>query len=228
MQSATPSRVRRTSVDLVFDHLFQEINSLNLLPGTKISEAEIASQFDVSRQPVRDAFSRLENLELVVIRPQRATEVRRFSSQAITKSRFIRASIESEVLRRAAAAKNSDGLAELEKCLEVQRTIVEKEDFDAFAEQDYAFHRALCRAAGVEFAFEVISEEKGKVDRLCVLSHSGSVDRLTELLQDHEDITSHLKAGNGDKAVDAGMLHLSRLDGTIEKILHDHPDYFDS
>ena len=90
MQSVSQSRVRRTSVDLVFDHLYQEINLMKLRPGAKISEAEIAGQFNVSRQPVRDAFSRLENLERVVIRPQRATEVRRFSAKAIKKSRFIR------------------------------------------------------------------------------------------------------------------------------------------
>ena len=73
MELAKQFQTRRTSVDLVFEHLYQGINSLNLLPGTKISEADIAARFDVSRQPVRHAFSRLEILELVVIRPQKAT-----------------------------------------------------------------------------------------------------------------------------------------------------------
>ncbi|MGB5556853.1 MAG: GntR family transcriptional regulator, partial [Paracoccaceae bacterium] len=53
-------RDRRTSVDVVFDYLYEEIADLRLRPGDKISEAEIAAQFDISRQPVRDAFSRLD------------------------------------------------------------------------------------------------------------------------------------------------------------------------
>ena len=53
-------------------------------------------------------------------------------------------------------------------------------------------------------------------------------DRLSELVSDHDEIGKQIKAGNGQKAVDAGMLHLSRLDGTIEKILNDHPEYFES
>ena len=187
MQSLKQPSARRTSVDLVFEHLYQEISLLNLLPGTKISEADIAARFGVSRQPVRDAFSRLEMLELVVIRPQKATEVRGFSKQAIDKARFIRASVESEVLRRAASLCDASGAKVLEECLEQQRKVVDEESFDAFSEQDYLFHKTLCRIAGVDFAFEVISSEKAKVDRLCVLSHNN--DRLSELLQDHKDLS---------------------------------------
>jgi len=88
-------------------------------------------------------------------------------------------------------------------------------------------HKALCEIADVDFAFEVISSEKAKVDRLCVLSHNEG-DRLSELLQDHKDIAENIIEGNKEKAVTAGMRHLSRLDATIEKILLDHPDYFES
>jgi len=227
MESARKFQTRRTSVDLVFDHLYQEISSLNLLPGTKISEADIASRFGVSRQPVRDAFSRLDLLELVVIRPQKATEVRGFSIKAIDKARFIRSSVEAEVLRRAATLCDKGGAKSLETCLEEQRKTVGSEDFDEFSEQDYLFHKTLCEIAGVDFAFEVISGEKAKVDRLCVLSHSKG-DRLTELLQDHQNIASHVIKGNSEKAVSAGMLHLSRLDATIKNILLDHPEYFEN
>ena len=59
MTSAARTRERRTSVDVVFDTLHNAIVTLEMLPGDKISEAEIAAQFSVSRQPVRDAFSRL-------------------------------------------------------------------------------------------------------------------------------------------------------------------------
>ena len=93
---------RRTSVDEIFEELHEQIVTLQLKPGDRISEAEIATRFSVSRQPVRDAFSRLVNLDLLLIRPQRATEVKRFSMRQIEKSRFIRSAIETEVLRRAA------------------------------------------------------------------------------------------------------------------------------
>lgn len=226
MPNMTQVRDRRTSVDVVFDHLYEEIATLQLRPGDKISEAEIASQFGVSRQPVRDAFSRLENLDLLLIRPQRATEVKRFSLREIEKSRFVRAAIEAEVLRRAAAACDPLGAAKLEANLLQQKAVVDANDHEAFTGLDYQFHQTLCDIANVDFAFEVIKLEKANVDRLCMLSLSKE-NRMSQLLEDHRAITACIKAKDAQGAVNAGLMHLSRLDATIADISSANADYFD-
>lgn len=226
MEHTVNIRDRRTSVEIVFDTLYEEIATVQLLPGDKISEAEIAARFGVSRQPVRDAFSRLENLDLLLIRPQKATEVRRFSTRAITKSRFIRAAVEAEVLRRAAEQCDKDGEKRLLKSVADQKDIVEKQKFEAFGKLDYEFHQALCDIAKVSFAFEIISAEKANVDRLCMLSLSKE-DRMPQLLDDHEKIAKAVISGDAEAAVSFGMIHLSRLDATIETISVLNPDYFE-
>jgi DNA-binding GntR family transcriptional regulator len=225
MPTAARTRDRRTSVDVVFDHLHKSIVTLELLPGDKISEAEIAAQFGVSRQPVRDAFSRLENLDLLLIRPQKATEVKRFSLHEITKSRFVRSCVEAEVLRRAATNASPATGTLLDASIAQQGVAVEEGDYGAFSQLDYEFHKALCKIARVDFAFEIISFEKANVDRLCMLSLSKE-DRMEELLIDHQKIAEHIKAGDADAAVEAGMVHLSRLDATIDAIFKGNPDYF--
>jgi DNA-binding GntR family transcriptional regulator len=227
MPSTARARGRRTSVDVVFDHLQHAIVTLQLRPGDKISEAEIASQFGVSRQPVRDAFSRLENLDLLLIQPQKATEVKRFSLHEITKSRFVRASVEAEVLRRAAReATIADG-ALLGAALAQQAQLVPGGKYEQFGKLDHEFHETLCKIAKVAFAFEVISFEKARVDRLCILSLSKE-DRMENLLKDHRTIADCITAGDGEAAVQAGLRHLSRLDATIEAIFRDNPDYFET
>lgn len=223
----TPVRAeRRTSVDDVFDALHQQISTLDLKPGDRISEAEIAAQFGVSRQPVRDAFSRLANLGLLLIRPQRSTEVRRFSMRDITKARFIRAAIETEVLRRAAARCDAAGEAELRAALMRQEATVELSDVEAFGRLDYEFHGSLCQIAGVDYAFDVILEEKAKVDRLCMLGREKE-QRMPELVKDHRAIADAVIAHDADAAVSAGMKHLSRLDETIRRITATNANYFD-
>lgn len=226
MSNITHVRDRRTSVDMVYDHLYGEIAALRLRPGDKISEAEIAAQFNVSRQPVRDAFSRLENLDLLLIRPQRATEVKRFSWREITKSRFVRSSVEAEVLRRAATECDAVGAAQLDACLIQQAAIVDAGDYEKFGVLDYQFHQTLCEIAKVDFAFEVIKQEKANVDRLCMLSLAKE-NRMGLLLEDHKAIAECIKNHDGEGAVAAGMVHLSRLDATIEAISSAHADYFD-
>lgn len=54
MALATALTERRTAVDDVYEHLHEQIATLKLKPGDRISEAEIAAQFAISRQPVRD------------------------------------------------------------------------------------------------------------------------------------------------------------------------------
>ncbi|WP_417721860.1 GntR family transcriptional regulator [Salipiger sp.] len=217
---------RRTGVDLVTNHLYDEIVSLRLLPGTKISEAEIAARFGVSRQPVRDAFTRLANLDLLLIRPQKATEVRRFSIKAIEKARFVRAAVEAEVLRRAARQCDAAGAKALDAALDRQRAVLKKSDYDAFGVLDYEFHKLLCGIAGVDFAFDVIQTEKAKVDRLCTLGLSKE-DRMPQLIDDHALIAKQVTDGNPEEAVAAGMLHLSRLDSTIASIRERNDAYFE-
>ncbi len=218
---------RRTGVDVVTDHLYEEIISLKLLPGTKISEAEIAARFGVSRQPVRDAFTRLANMDLLVIRPQKATEIKRFSTRSIEKSRFIRAAVEAEVLRRAAARCDAKDAAALEAALAEQRAALENCDYDSFASMDYNFHKLLCDISGADFAFDVIRAEKSKVDRLCMLGLEKE-NRMPLLIEDHVTIARHVIAGEPEEAVAAGKLHLSRLDSTIERIREQNAAYFES
>jgi DNA-binding GntR family transcriptional regulator len=217
---------RRTNVDSVFDYLYEEIVSMRLLPGAKLSEAEIAKLFDISRQPVRDAFSRLENLDLLLIRPQKATEVKRFSSTAITTARFVRAAVEAEVLRRAARLCTQEGTELLETRLVEQRIAVKTNNYDNFHSLDYAFHKSLCTVGEVAFASDVIARDKAKVDRLCVLGLTRD-ERLDQLLSDHINIAQMVSNNDEEGAVKAGMLHLSRLDSTINAIREEHADYFD-
>lgn len=217
---------RRTGVDTVFDYLYDEISSMRLLPGTKISEAEIAKLFGISRQPVRDAFSRLENRDLLLIRPQKATEVKRFSSAAITTARFVRAAIEAEVLRCAARRCTQAGIDLLQTRLAEQESAVKDNNYDRFRTLDYAFHQSICTVAETEFAADVIAREKAKVDRLCVLGLARD-ERLDQLLDDHSQIAQLIADKDEDGAAKAGMLHLSRLDATINAIREEHADYFD-
>lgn len=217
---------RRTSADLVFETLYREIASLELLPGTKLSEAELAIRFGVSRQPVRDAFARLNNAGLLVVRPQRATKVRNFSSEDIRRACFIRCAVEVEVLRGGCRTWDASQDPALDANMAAQIGAVERDDADAFHAFDYEFHKLLCGAAGAGFAFETIAENKAKVDRLCLLGLT-DVTVMRTLHADHVAILEGLRAGD-EAAVEASIrLHLGRLRSTIGAIRSRHEDYFD-
>lgn len=217
---------KRAGVEDIYETLQEEILSMQLRPGDKLSEADVAARFGVSRQPVRDAFSRLANLDLLVIRPKRATEVKRFSTREIQKSRFVRTAVEEKVLRLASQHCDLIGAARLDMALTEQAEAVANADVEGFGVLDFTFHKLLCTVAKADFAFDVIQAEKTKVDRLCRLSLAKE-DHMPELIADHRDIAEAVKSNDMERAVAAGLRHLGRLDVTINNIAESHADYFD-
>ncbi|MFT5651967.1 MAG: DNA-binding GntR family transcriptional regulator [Yoonia sp.] len=217
---------RLTSSDLVFDELFTRITRLELLPGTKISETEIAKSFGFSRQPVREAFTRLANLNLLLVRPQRATVVRPFSRQLIANARFVRAAVELEVIRAAALGRDTSVDAALKTNLREQADAISAENAALFHELDYQFHKLLCASAKQAFAFEIIAENKAQVDRLCMLALT-SKDAMDVLYLDHQVLLQALFSGDVQSADQVLRTHLDRLSPTIEAIYTTHNAYFD-
>ena len=226
MQEIADVFERRTTTDVVCDQLHEDIVSLKLLPGTKLSEVEVARRFGVSRQPVRDAFNRLGHLDLLLIRPQKATEVRGFSMERIGHARFVRLAVELEVIRHACSIWN-DALAEiLERNLEQQQQSIDRGDTETFHALDYQFHKLICELGGCPLAFETIDECKRKVDRLCMLS-LGKENESAILLEDHRLLAAALGNGTVEDATIIARKHLNRLDDTIADIHRTHAEYFE-
>ncbi len=217
---------RTTSSDVVFDELFGQITRLELLPGTKISETDVAKSFGFSRQPVREAFTRLASLNLLLVRPQRATIVRPFSRQLIANARFVRTAVELEVVRAAALDRDKSIDAALKTNLRKQAEAISAEDVSLFHELDYQFHKLLCASAKQEFAFEIIAENKAQVDRLCMLALT-SKEAMEVLYVDHQSLLQALIAGEAQTADDVLRVHLDRLTPTIQAIYTTHNAYFD-
>lgn len=217
---------RRTTTDAVFNTLHDDIVSLKLLPGTKLSEAEVARRIGVSRQPVRDAFNRLANMDLLCIRPQRATVVRGFSMERIAHARFVRLALELEIVRRACAVWNDEHAKALARNLDEQRIAIAAEQSDRFHAADEQFHELICNRAGYPLAAETIRDQKVIVDRLCVLSLKRESEAET-LLNDHVALAESLRRRSADDAMAVVRIHLARLDKTIEEMQKSHAEYFE-
>lgn len=216
---------RQTTADEIFINLYSDIISLRLSPGDKLSEAEIAKQYGVSRQPVREAFMRLGELDLLQIRPQKATLVPKISLNAIKNTRFIRAAIEVEVVRRACEVATKENIELLDSNLKVQKAAIAANDALQLRELDYEFHRLICVAAECLPAFKIISENKAHTDRVCSLELSDKKG-MQEVYEGHFNIVKAIKAKDVEAAVSYTRHHLAHLDETLVIADKKHPDYF--
>jgi DNA-binding GntR family transcriptional regulator len=75
---APPRRRKGSNVDRIYEALRRKILSLSLEPGRKIDEAALVKEFGVSRTPVRECLVRLASEGLVVLLPNRGSQVAPF------------------------------------------------------------------------------------------------------------------------------------------------------
>jgi DNA-binding GntR family transcriptional regulator len=224
----TPEDTNRlTTTEEVFRRLRSDIISLRLAPGSKISEVEVAKACDVSRQPVREAFMRLGKLNLLQIRPQKATLVRKISHQELRNTRFIRAAVEVEVVRTACKKATPETLAPIRANLDQQKVAVDTSDPVALQQLDYQFHNLICAAADCLPAFEVIAENKTHTDRVCTLELANT-SGMSEVLEGHTAIYDAIVAQNEEGAVAMARTHLAHLDDTLRRASENYPDFFEN
>lgn len=212
-----------TVTDQVYETLYADVVNLTLMPGAKMSEAEIAARMGVSRQPVRDAFYRLSQLGFIKIRPQRATIVTPLSEDAVMRAYFIRNALEEATMRRAADTLTKADLASLDQLIACQQAAANGDRRSEFHALDDQFHHDICCAAGLEFAWTLVKDNKGHMDRARYLSLSHGADAAVE---EHRMILATLRARDGDAAVAAIRFHLSRIGGIMSRLRVERPDLF--
>lgn len=216
---------RQLSVtEAVYHSLYNAIVRLELLPGTKMSEADVAQQLDVSRQPVRDAFYRLNQQGFLLVRPQRATVVTKISISAVLRARFIRTALEVEAIAEAMKHLTQDSLDALEGNIEAQAVACKAGDRELFQQLDDDFHAQICTIAGHPEVWDLIKDTKAHMDRVRYLT----LDKgKGQALQDHKDLLAAMQDDDSAGASAVIRKHLSRIEPFMQDIRPEHIDYFE-
>ena len=194
-------------------------------PGTPLSEKEVSIRFDVSRQPVREAFIKLAENGLIQIRPQRGSYVNKISLAQVRNGCFVRQAIECAVARRAAGMMTDSYCYQLEQNLNQQRTAIERKQLIDFFQLDDEFHQKLAQIADCQLAWDTIENLKATMDRVRYMSLD-HVSPPEMLLRQHQDIFDALEKRDAD-AVDQAMTHhLQEISGSVKLISQENRDWF--
>lgn len=210
---------------MVYHRLKQQIVSLELPPGTSLSEKETSLTFEVSRTPVRESFVRLAQEGLVLVLPQRGTRVSLIDPELVEEARFMREQLEKAVVRLACEAFPEDRLAGLENNLAQQREAIRQQDSKQMFELDEEFHRILfagCRKSGT---WEVIQQMNAHFNRTRVLWLW--TDPHWELLyEQHRQMFLAIKTQDADQAERIMMEHMRLSIANLPVLKERYPEYF--
>ena len=111
--------------------------------GEKLSENLLATEFNCSRMPVREALKHLEQDGLVVIQPKSGTYVRDYTQEEISNALEIRAYL--EALAFALVVEKDADTSVMEEQIEKMAACIENENFDlaTFGECHLKFHETM-------------------------------------------------------------------------------------
>jgi DNA-binding GntR family transcriptional regulator len=206
--------------------LRRAIVAMDLPPGTRLSEQEIAERYGVSRQPVREALIALAKTRLVEIVPQRGTMVVKISTAKMMEARFVREAIEVAVARRACESFDGQSRQRIDDLLDLQQKAAERDDHDTFQRYDEMFHDTLARGAGCPLAWEAVQDIKAHMDRVCHLTLPGC-NAMLPLVQQHQAIIAAVDARDADAAGEAMRDHLTEILRALPRIEAENPDLFE-
>ncbi len=214
----------QTASDQIFQVLYDAVISLELPPGLKISETEIAKQMGVSRQPVRDAFYRLSKLGFLLVRPQRAAQITKISEQSVLDAVFLRIAIEVECLRAALVKITDQDIEILRSNLAQQQIALNDSDPAVFHKLDEALHEKLCEISGHPHAWVLIQEQKAHMDRIRFMTLSET--RRKSVLLEHSALIEAIEQRDAVLAESNLRKHLSQIHEDLARIQQRFPDYF--
>jgi len=217
---ATPSvRSRGGAAPLVVESISEQLYSILCdrittgvyAPGSRIDPQAIATEFGVSRTPVRDTLVRLERDRLVETRPRSGTFVTRPSRQDVHEVCQLRKGLEWLATGVAAEAMPLEQIADLREEAVAALRAAEQGDYEPFFASDTRIHHEIIAHTDNSRLIAARESVEPFVYWLRVLGATGP-HRLAGSTRRHLEILDAMAARDIAAAQEAAALHLTEVE----------------
>mgnify|MGYP002512403604 CR=1 FL=1 len=195
--SKKTSSAPKTARERVYQTLKQWIENNTLKQGEKIYDTELASYFEVSRTPVREAMQLLADQKLIEIRPGKESFVAPIDLSVVRENYMILGQLQILALRFAFPKITEQDLEQLER---INQTIV-TESISDYLSADNTFHQYIQKIAGNPFLDSFCNMLSTHITRFQFTYLENFTDYSKEgSFQSHQRIIDALRAKDLDAA----------------------------
>lgn len=214
----------------VYKKILRRIVKLELEPGQRISENQMADEYGVSRSVIRTIFARLSQMGFIEIFPQRGTYVSTIDLNLIADILVLRTAVEKEVLYEMFTslgdAERKSLLERLDKNLEEQEKCRDEVDYSGkFPRIDSEFHKIMIDSVGRYALVQILSDIMRHLGRWrnfdVAFDH-----RIGELIEEHRAIVEAIRSGNLQMAQQKMADHLETITDIADRAVAQYPSYF--
>jgi DNA-binding GntR family transcriptional regulator len=202
--------------------LRDNIITLALQPGARVTETILATRLGISRTPVREALVELAAYDIVEIYPQSGVFISKIDYGDIEEARFLRLALETHAVQEVCDIATAGDLEELDDILKIQRTYLENKESDMLLKMDNKFHHNLFQICGKLKSYNLMQNMLVHFDRL--RQFRLRMVKEYKVIEDHRNILDAIKARDKEKAKQIMTVHLSRAKDYIYSIGKKYPE----
>ncbi|MBD8605494.1 GntR family transcriptional regulator [Aeromicrobium fastidiosum] len=199
------SDIRRSDGTL-YEDLRAKIVAGDLVPGTPLVEGALASEYQVSRSPVREALSRL-SFEGLVERHERALRVRVLKPEDVLEIYEVRIALEAAAARAAAMRRTDLDLARLQRAIGAMQELSD-DDAKQRAKLAHSMHFVIWAATHNKALIQTLESVQLLVQGLASTTLHYP-DRWQAFLQESVDILEAVKVQDVERAGEVAALQMT-------------------
>ncbi|MCW6512160.1 GntR family transcriptional regulator [Lichenifustis flavocetrariae] len=193
-----------------------EILTCELEPGRELSEAELATRFDVSKTPVREALATLRSEGFVRTFPRRGYQVVPITFGDMSELFDLRTILEAGAAELACARITPAEIDQLNRLADVVYDRAEQKSLKRFIRANREFHAEIAKASGNERLHVLLVRQIDELERFFYLG-ARLRDVSSQTQSDHHAIVEVLKTRDPQAARQIMIRH---NDITREGLFH--------
>lgn len=205
-----------TLTSIVQDKIAAEIASGQFAPGTHLEENELASRYQVSRTPIREALRELASIGAVDIKARRGVRVADIGGDQLKKTLEAVADLEASCARYAAERMTNGQRAELKALHRTIGKTAKTGDPASFDFNNLQFHRLIHIGSGNEILSKTVAQMRCRFLPYTRAELISNRDQLTIAYSEHEAIVRAIESKNGELAYHATRAHVIAAGQVIE------------
>ena len=210
-----PLASRTSLVELAYHAIRRRILDNVYAPGLQVLEQTLATELGISRTPLRQALTRLQEEGLAEVIPRHGMRVLPVLPADMHEIYVVLTALESAAAELLARRRPSE--AELKPLVEASRDMaraLKADDLDAWAIADASFHQRLVQLTGNKTLIDAVARLGDRVHRARTFSLRLRPKPVNST-QEHMALIERIRAGDAPGAVDVNRKHRERASGEL-------------
>lgn len=213
MNTFNPSSGRKSLREHAYDVLKAAILDGTFAPGSQLTEPQLASQFQSSRSPIRDALGRLEQQGFVMRKSNGRIIVAPLDMEELEQLYIVRATVEGLATRLAAWHLTSTELEEMAEEIRMMSEASQRGDIERSLLHGSRFHSAILDACKNRPLIEIILDIRSRIERF--RTYIASMRQPNTRVDEHRKILNALFDRNPELAEHEMIQHIRLSSASI-------------